>query len=60
MLRGGRKLTKLGLCFLPSFLATWVAVTRSVDNWHHYSDILVRSFDDKFKDGVTYRFIMLT
>ncbi|EQC35609.1 hypothetical protein SDRG_06894 [Saprolegnia diclina VS20] len=29
-----------GAC-LPLLLATWVALTRSQDNWHHYSDIAV-------------------
>lgn len=42
ILRGGRKSLKLFVCFIPSFFAAWVAVTRSIDNWHHYSDILVR------------------
>lgn len=35
---------KLMLCFLPALVATWIAVSRSVDNWHHYSDILVSPF----------------
>ncbi|KAF4323265.1 hypothetical protein BBO99_00001545 [Phytophthora kernoviae] len=25
------------------FVASWVAITRSIDNWHHYSDILAGS-----------------
>ncbi|KAG7401831.1 hypothetical protein PHYBOEH_010294 [Phytophthora boehmeriae] len=41
--RGGRKTLKLFLCFVPSFLAAWVAVTRTIDNWHHYADILAGS-----------------
>ncbi|KAG2838107.1 hypothetical protein PC129_g5743 [Phytophthora cactorum] len=42
-IRGGRKMLKLMLCFVPSFVAAWVAMTRSIDNWHHYSDILAGS-----------------
>ncbi|KAG7401832.1 hypothetical protein PHYBOEH_010295 [Phytophthora boehmeriae] len=41
--RGGRKTLELFVCFIPSFLAAWVAVTRSIDNWHHYADILAGS-----------------
>lgn len=41
--RGGRKTFKLFVCFIPTLVATWVAITRSVDNWHHYSDILAGS-----------------
>jgi membrane-associated phospholipid phosphatase len=43
IMRGGRKSLKLFVCFIPSFFAAWVAVTRSIDNWHHYSDILAGS-----------------
>ncbi|CAH0520857.1 unnamed protein product [Peronospora belbahrii] len=43
MLRGGRKTLKLFLCFIPTFVASWVAVTRTIDNWHHYADILAGS-----------------
>ncbi|CAI5705376.1 hypothetical protein KXD40_000075 [Peronospora effusa] len=43
IMRGGRKMLKLFLCFIPTFLASWVAVTRSIDNWHHYADILAGS-----------------
>jgi membrane-associated phospholipid phosphatase len=43
ILRGGRKSLKLFMCFVPSFFAAWVAVTRSVDNWHHYTDIVTGS-----------------
>ncbi|KAL3662592.1 hypothetical protein V7S43_012444 [Phytophthora oleae] len=43
MMRGGRKTLKLFLCFIPTFLAAWVAVTRTIDNWHHYADILAGS-----------------
>ena len=40
--RGLRRSFKLFVCFVPTLLATWVAITRSIDNWHHYADILVR------------------
>ncbi|CAI5728940.1 unnamed protein product [Hyaloperonospora brassicae] len=43
MMRGGRKSIKLFLCFIPTFLASWVGVTRTIDNWHHYADILAGS-----------------
>lgn len=43
ILRGGRKSLKLFLCFVPTFLAAWVAITRTIDNWHHYADILAGS-----------------
>ncbi|CAK4135163.1 unnamed protein product [Aphanomyces euteiches] len=26
--------------FIPTMLAVWICITRSQDNWHHYSDIL--------------------
>jgi membrane-associated phospholipid phosphatase len=31
------------LCFIPTFVAAWVAITRTTDNWHHYSDVLAGS-----------------
>lgn len=34
---------KLFLCCVPCLAASWVAITRSIDNWHHYSDILAGS-----------------
>uniref|UniRef100_K3WYP2 Phosphatidic acid phosphatase type 2/haloperoxidase domain-containing protein n=1 Tax=Globisporangium ultimum (strain ATCC 200006 / CBS 805.95 / DAOM BR144) TaxID=431595 RepID=K3WYP2_GLOUD len=43
IMRGGRKSLKLFVCFVPSFFAAWVAVTRSIDNWHHYTDIVTGS-----------------
>ncbi|KAE9070041.1 hypothetical protein PF010_g26439 [Phytophthora fragariae] len=43
MLRGGRKSLMLFLCCAPVLLAAWVSVTRCIDNWHHYSDILAGS-----------------
>ncbi|KAJ8578037.1 hypothetical protein ON010_g1167 [Phytophthora cinnamomi] len=43
MLRGGQKTLAMFLCCLPLLLAVWVCVTRSIDNWHHYSDILAGS-----------------
>ncbi|KAG9402930.1 hypothetical protein AC1031_006467 [Aphanomyces cochlioides] len=30
--------------FIPTILAVWICITRSQDNWHHYSDILVHLF----------------
>ena len=42
LLRGGRKSLKMALCLMPALLACWISVTRSIDNWHHYADILVR------------------
>ncbi|POM72727.1 Hypothetical protein PHPALM_10519 [Phytophthora palmivora] len=36
----GRKTMALAFCCLPLLLAVWICVTRSTDNWHHYSDIL--------------------
>ncbi|KAF4149738.1 PAP2 superfamily [Phytophthora infestans] len=42
-MRGGMKALKLFLCFVPCLAASWVAITRSIDNWHHYSDIVAGS-----------------
>ena len=39
-IRSGKRLLKLFLCFAPTLLATWISITRSIDNWHHFSDIL--------------------
>ncbi|ETM36386.1 hypothetical protein L914_16905 [Phytophthora nicotianae] len=36
----GRKTFLMSLCCLPLLLAVWICVTRTKDNWHHYSDIL--------------------
>ncbi|DBA04618.1 TPA: LOW QUALITY PROTEIN: hypothetical protein N0F65_012201 [Lagenidium giganteum] len=52
--RGGRKTFKLFLCFVPTLLAAWVAITRSVDNWHHYSDILAGSIIGAFSAALSY------
>ncbi|KAL4172040.1 hypothetical protein KRP22_007214 [Phytophthora ramorum] len=41
--RGATKALKLFLCCAPCLAASWVAITRSIDNWHHYSDILAGS-----------------
>ncbi|KAG7401830.1 hypothetical protein PHYBOEH_010293 [Phytophthora boehmeriae] len=41
--RGGTKTLKLFLCFVPCLAASWVAITRSIDNWHHYGDIVTGS-----------------
>ncbi|KDO17781.1 hypothetical protein SPRG_16815, partial [Saprolegnia parasitica CBS 223.65] len=35
---------KFFIAFLPTVLAIWIAVTRSMDNWHHYSDIAAGAF----------------
>ncbi|RHZ27798.1 hypothetical protein DYB31_010053 [Aphanomyces astaci] len=29
------------LALVPTVVAMWISITRSQDNWHHYSDILV-------------------
>ncbi|KAL4177557.1 hypothetical protein KRP22_002489 [Phytophthora ramorum] len=42
-LRGGKKSLMLFMCCAPILLAAWVSVTRCIDNWHHYSDILAGS-----------------
>ncbi|KAI9922105.1 hypothetical protein PsorP6_000034 [Peronosclerospora sorghi] len=43
VMRGGHKMLKLFFCFIPTFVASWVAITRTIDNWHHYADILAGS-----------------
>ncbi|EQC35608.1 hypothetical protein SDRG_06893 [Saprolegnia diclina VS20] len=35
---------KFFIALLPTVLAMWIAVTRSMDNWHHYSDIAAGAF----------------
>ncbi|POM62392.1 Phosphatidic acid phosphatase [Phytophthora palmivora] len=55
-MRGGRKMLKLVLCFVPSFVAAWVAITRSIDNWHHYSDILAGSIIGAISACVAYSY----
>eukprot|EP00644_Phytophthora_capsici_P001004 jgi/Phyca11/121317/e_gw1.43.337.1 len=55
-IRGGRKMLKLMLCFTPSFVAAWVAITRSIDNWHHYSDILAGSIIGAVSACVAYSY----
>ncbi|KAG7390555.1 DNA repair endonuclease XPF [Phytophthora pseudosyringae] len=55
-MRGGRKMLKLVLCFMPSFVAAWVAITRSIDNWHHYSDILAGSIIGAVSACVAYSY----
>ena len=42
-LRGGKKSLTLFLCCAPILLASWIAISRCIDNWHHYSDILAGS-----------------
>lgn len=56
MMRGGRKTLKLFLCFIPTFLAAWVAVTRTIDNWHHYADILAGSIIGAGSACIAYSF----
>ncbi|POM72641.1 Phosphatidic acid phosphatase [Phytophthora palmivora] len=43
MLRSGKKSVMMFLCCVPLLLAAWICITRSIDNWHHYSDILAGS-----------------
>jgi membrane-associated phospholipid phosphatase len=54
IVRGGKKSFKLFLCFAPTLFASWVAITRSVDNWHHYSDILAGSIIGAVSACVAY------
>ncbi|KAE9234482.1 hypothetical protein PF005_g1862, partial [Phytophthora fragariae] len=42
-LQEGIRTFKLFFCFLPCLGAAWVAITRSTDNRHHYSDIVAGS-----------------
>ncbi len=39
---GGRasRMWLVYLCFLPVCVCTWIAMTRLVDYWHHFSDVL--------------------
>ncbi|ETN18369.1 hypothetical protein PPTG_03996 [Phytophthora nicotianae INRA-310] len=43
ILQEGIRTFKLFFCFLPCLGAAWVAITRSTDNRHHYSDIVAGS-----------------
>jgi membrane-associated phospholipid phosphatase len=56
MMRGGRKTLKLFLCFVPTFVAAWVAVTRTIDNWHHYADILAGSIIGAVAACISYSY----
>ncbi|TMW66422.1 hypothetical protein Poli38472_004187 [Pythium oligandrum] len=58
MFRGAKKMSKLFLCFAPAMVAAWVAITRSLDNWHHYSDILTGSLIGMFSAifGYSYNY----
>ena len=38
--QGGAIMLKLFLCCIPTLLAAWIAITRTVDNRHHYVDIV--------------------
>ncbi|KAE8890901.1 hypothetical protein PF010_g2123 [Phytophthora fragariae] len=42
-LRGGKKSLMLFMCCAPVCLAAWISITRCIDNWHNYSDILAGS-----------------
>ncbi|KAG7390557.1 hypothetical protein PHYPSEUDO_007497 [Phytophthora pseudosyringae] len=42
-LQEGMQAFKLFFCFLPCLGAAWIAITRSTDNRHHYSDIVAGS-----------------
>lgn len=50
------KIVMLTFCFVPTFLAAWISVTRSIDNWHHYSDILAGSLLGAGAAAVTYAY----
>ncbi|KAG2763843.1 hypothetical protein Pcac1_g24478 [Phytophthora cactorum] len=43
VLQEGVRTFKLFFCFLPCLGAAWVAIMRSTDNRHHYSDIVAGS-----------------
>ncbi|KAG2531392.1 hypothetical protein JM16_001074 [Phytophthora kernoviae] len=43
LLHDGVKTFKFFFCFLPCLGAAWVAITRTLDNRHHYSDIVAGS-----------------
>ncbi|KAG6574332.1 uncharacterized protein IUM83_07106 [Phytophthora cinnamomi] len=43
VLTEGIRTFKVFFCFLPCLGAAWVAITRSTDNRHHYSDIVTGS-----------------
>ncbi|KAL4172041.1 hypothetical protein KRP22_002492 [Phytophthora ramorum] len=42
-LRGGKKSLMLFMCCAPILIAAWISISRCIDNWHHYSDILAGS-----------------
>ncbi|KAL7686563.1 putative phosphatidic acid phosphatase type 2/haloperoxidase [Plasmopara halstedii] len=54
--RGGLNFLKFFLCFIPTFLAAWVAVTRTIDNWHHYADILAGSIIGAVSTCLSYSY----
>ncbi|KAF0682640.1 Aste57867_25277 [Aphanomyces stellatus] len=41
--RGAIEAVLFFVALVPTILALWIAITRSQDNWHHYSDILAGS-----------------
>eukprot|EP00644_Phytophthora_capsici_P001002 jgi/Phyca11/121306/e_gw1.43.372.1 len=43
IIQEGVRTFKLFICFVPCLGAAWVAITRSTDNRHHYSDIVTGS-----------------
>jgi membrane-associated phospholipid phosphatase len=43
ILHGRRSFSKLIICISPLLLAYWVAISRTLDNRHHFSDILAGS-----------------
>jgi membrane-associated phospholipid phosphatase len=43
ILHGRRSFSKLVICISPLLLAYWVAISRTLDNRHHFSDILAGS-----------------
>nr|CCA20441.1 phosphatidic acid phosphatase putative [Albugo laibachii Nc14] len=50
------KIVMLTFCFIPTCLAAWISLTRSIDNWHHYSDILAGSLLGAGSAAVTYAY----
>lgn len=38
--QGAKTSCMLFMCCSPILLAAWISITRCIDNWHHYSDIL--------------------
>ncbi|CAH0520858.1 unnamed protein product [Peronospora belbahrii] len=53
---GGQKMLKLMLRFVLAFVAAWVAITRCIDSWHHYSDILAGSIIGSVSACIAYSY----